>query len=382
MGRRHMKKECMKKLILLWSLLTLTACGEKGKDVTGAIINDKQDFIIQGETCMSSFIEVKNIIPLETSDVCLISSVEKIIKRNGIIYVKSKNRPLLSFNEDGKFLNAIGTIGIGPQQYVQVADFDVKGNHVYVLTSKKIQVYTQGGEWIKSIPITLNASNLRLSGDEMLLFVLGNKHVIHVVDMEGKEKKSDLKRNQALRLNRAIAFIPYGESMLFPMGRSNELLAYNTRQQEFSIMNFLESNSLTNKRETELMEESPRYNRQLQQIGCFDGLLTDNTHMIVPYIKENDVTLWIKNLQNSQCRAYRLSDLRNDITYVSASSFFYDNTEDDKGFLTYIMPYQLKEGLAETSGKKNGSHFERMQHVLEALDEEANPILIEYKIKM
>lgn len=372
----------MKKLILLWSLLTLTACGEKGKDVTEAIINDKQDFIIQGETCMSSFIEVKSIIPLETSDVCLISSVEKIIKRNGIIYVKSKNRPLLSFNEDGKFLNAIGAIGIGPQQYVQVADFDVKGNHVYVLTSKKIQVYTQGGEWIKSIPITLNASNLRLAGDEMLLFVLGNKHVIHVMDMEGKEKKSDLKRNQALRLNRAIAFIPYGENILFPMGRSNELLAYNPSQQEFSFMNFLESNRLTNERETELMEESPRYNRQLQQIGCFDGLLTDNTHMIVPYIKENVVTLWIKDFQKSQCRAYRLSDLKNDITYVSASSFFYDNTEDDKGFLTYIMPYRLKEGLAEAFEKKNDSYFERMQHVLEPLDEEANPILIEYKIKM
>lgn len=368
-------------LLLLWCLLLMTACGNKEKESAEAIIKDEQDRMIQEETDMSAFIEVKKIIPLETSDVSLIGSVEKIIKRNGVIYVKSRNRPLLSFDENGKFLNAIGAVGIGPHQYVQIADFDVKGDYVYVLISNKIQAYTRSGKWEKTIPLTLNASNMRIAGDEILLFVLGDKHVIHVIDMDGREKASTLEGNQALRLNRAIAFIPYGENILFPMGRSNQLLAYNIKRQEFSMMKYLMSGSLTNKREAELMEETPHYDRRLRQIGCFDGLFTDKTHVIVPCIEEDDIALWIKDLQNSQCQAYQLSKLKNDITFLSASSFFYGNTEDDSGFLTYVMPYRLEEGLDKVSGKKKEIYFERMRKVLEPLGDEANPILVEYKIR-
>ena len=73
--------------------------------------------------------------------------------------------------------------------------------------------------------------------------------------------------------------------------------------------------------------------------------------------------------------------MKNDITFLSASSFFYGNTEDDSGFLTYVMPYRLEEGLDKVSGKKKEIYFERMRKVLEPLGDEANPILVEYKIR-
>lgn len=60
----------------------------------------------------------------------------------------------------------------------------------------------------------------------------------------------------------------------------------------------------------------------------------------------------MKNIQTSQVMAYDLSALENDLTYLSASSFFYDNTESDSAFLTYVMPYKLKERLKEVPEEK------------------------------
>ena len=75
------------------------------------------------------------------------------------------------------------------------------------------------------------------------------------------EMKSVLERNQALRLNRAISFVQYGEKLLFPMGRSNELLVYTPSDDEFGRMNYLASNRLTNEKEEMLMKENPQYKR-------------------------------------------------------------------------------------------------------------------------
>lgn len=374
----------MRKLILLLcGVLALAACDNECESTNDAVVNDTTKIIERKNMVMSSFMEVKRIIPLETSDSCLLSEVEKIIKRNGIIYVKSRNRPLTLFDENGNFLNTVGAVGAGPEKYIQLVDFDVKDDKVYVLTIDKIQVYSRNGEWQESIPLSSNGSALCVTDEEILLFVLGDKYVVHVLDHDGKEKKCVLKRNQALRLNRAISFVRYKEKVLFPMGRSNELLAYDIVRKEFSRMRFLSFSHLTNQKEAKLMEESPQYEYQLLRMGCFDGLQTDGTHVVFPLIKENEVTLWLKNMNGSQCLSCPLTGLENDISFVPASSFFYGNTEDDNGFLTYVMPYQLKEGLENASLKKeSGPYLEKLRHISGQSDDEDNPILIEYKIKI
>ena len=308
--------------------------------------------------------------------------IEKIIKRDGFIYVKSRNRPLALFDEKGRFIHNIGKIGAGPEDYSMLADFDINNKEIYILTINKIQVYDLEGNWIRTVPLDLNASGIRLTDDKMLIFALGNENVIHLLDNSGQKMKSLLKRNQALRICRNISFVKYGNYILFPMGRSNDILAYDTSGNGvFKKISYLSSGQLSNEEESDFMENNQSYKKELDNLGFFDGMITDNTHVIVPFIKKGKVTLWIKNIRTSQIQAYELSSLKNDLTFSSTHSFFLDNMESKDAFLTYVMPYKLKEYLQKTQHQEKNQHYERLNKVMENCEDEGNPILIEYKIK-
>lgn len=368
--------------ILALATLSLVACTKTEKCTTEAIINDTPDMISNKGTKLSSFMEVKNIIPLENSDSCLLGETEKVIKRDGIIYVKSKGKPLTLFDKSGKFLNTVGKIGAGPEEYTQYTDFDIDGESVYIMTMNKIQVYSRSGKWIKSISIPFNAHGLCLVKDRMLLFVLGDEHVVHLWTKEGEELDGVLDRNQSLRLCRAISFYKYGDKLLFPMGSSNELLMFDPAEKNtFSHIKYLSSFDLTNEEEARLMEEDSQHEDKLRSSGCLGGLMTDRTHVMFPLIKEDDPLIWVKNLQNGGSQAYHLSLLENDITFGLVERFFYDNVEDDCGFLTYIQPYKLKECLEKAGQNTESPYFEMMQKAVEHTEDESNPILIEYTIK-
>lgn len=368
--------------ILALATLSLVACTKTEKCTTEAIINDTPDMISNKGTKLSSFMEVKNIIPLETSDSCLLGDIEKVIKRNGIIYVKSKGKPLTLFDKSGKFLNTVGKIGAGPEEYSFYFDFDSDGESIYILTISKIQVYSRTGKWIKSISIPFNAHGLCLVKDKMLLFVLGDEHVVHLWTKDGEEIDRVLERNQSLNLNRAISFVKYGNNLLFCLGDSNELLMYDPDGKDaFSRIKYLSSVNLTNEEEVRQMKEDPQYEDKLRRSGCLGQLLTDRTHVLFPFIKESDPLIWIKNMQGGQSWAYHLLSLENDITFDSAEKFFYNNVEDDCGFLTYIQPYKLKECLEKAGQNTESPYFEMMQKAVEHTEDESNPILIEYTIK-
>lgn len=374
----------MRRIVLfVLTVFFVSACSRKNIVKTKEfIITDSVEVVNKKNTLMSSIMTISNIIPLETSELSILGEIEKIIKRDGFIYVKSRNRPLALFDEKGRFIHNIGKIGAGPEDYSMLADFDINNKEIYILTINKIQVYDLEGNWIRTVPLDLNASGIRLTDDKMLIFALGNENVIHLSDNSGQKMKSLLKRNQALRICRNISFVKYGNYILFPMGRSNDILAYDTSGNGvFKKISYLSSGQLSNEEESDFMENNQSYKKELDNLGFFDGMITDNTHVIVPFIKKGKVTLWIKNIRTSQIQAYELSSLKNDLTFSSTHSFFLDNMESKDAFLTYVMPYKLKEYLQKTQHQEKNQHYERLNKVMENCEDEGNPILIEYKIK-
>lgn len=82
----------------------------------------------------------------------------------------------------------------------------------------------------------------------------------------------------------------------------------------------------------------------------------------------------------SETKAYKLSALENDLTFAPSYSFFLDNTEDDTAFLTYVLPYRLKEYLEKSPAPKGNAYMEKLYKAAENAGDEGNPILIEYKV--
>ena len=172
-----MQKDCF---IAVLAVMFLSSCAGTTKTSTGAIVNDEMENLHKGSVSLSSLVDVENIIPLETTDVSLLGEISKIQKKEDLIYVSSRNRPLSLFDKQGRFLGQIGSIGVGPEEYVQLIDFDVDRDFVYLLTNQKIQVYEKDGEWVKSIPLELNASGICVTESNLVLFGLGDKYVVHI----------------------------------------------------------------------------------------------------------------------------------------------------------------------------------------------------------
>ena len=115
----------MKYLYLIFILLfTLSNCKEKDNKVDVKSINidiDKMNEI--------SFFDIFNkieIIPLETINESLMKEVQKVIYYNDNFFILDYNgQKIFSFDSSGNFRFKIDNKGQGPEQYINLVDFDI-----------------------------------------------------------------------------------------------------------------------------------------------------------------------------------------------------------------------------------------------------------------
>ena len=290
----------MKNRVLFVLLFTCMFSCNNIKVENNSLVDDTATKIDDDEKLLSSIITINNIVPLETNDSSLLGNISKIVKNDETYYIKAKGQPLMTFSETGKFNRTIGNLGMAPYEYLDITDFDIYDENVYILEYKRIQVYTISGDYVRTIPLSLNASGLKVVGANLLLFVLGDKHVLHLMDMTGNTIQKTLARNQALRLSRSVPFVKYSnKSLLFPQGRSNDIIAYNIEDDLFSNMSFLTSSDvLTIDEEVKLMESSANYKKEIGKEGFyFDGFQGfEDQISFFSLSEDNDIILWVKDI--------------------------------------------------------------------------------------
>lgn len=81
-------------------------------------------------------------IPLETKDNSLIGNIKKGIVKNEFIFILDNMlQSLYSFDIKGNFLGKIGKRGQGPNEYIEIRDFDVTDSLLYTLDFREIHTY-------------------------------------------------------------------------------------------------------------------------------------------------------------------------------------------------------------------------------------------------
>lgn len=342
---------------------------------------------IDNQMNISSILKVKKITPLETTDNSLIGKIDKMYKCGECYYIQTNNKALKVFDQEGKYLFQIGSLGIGPEEFPVLTDFDVDSEYVYVLTTQKILVYDTSGNYKRSISIPLNASGFRVVGDKFLIFALGEKNVIYVVDTKGKIIEKKLKRNQSLRLARAVPFICYEtHKILFQKGYSNDLLSYNVRTGDFEEMIFISSEkAVSSEKENELIETTGKKGQDLLSYGMmFDGMMSSSYQTIFGSMEKGQgLILWVKDFIKGTQKSYVLSKLRDDLTYTSPDFFACGNTYSPESFISFVQPYRIIEGLEMNTKYSAEENYKIMRNLLDSIEdvEESNPIIIEYEFE-
>ncbi|MGV8137965.1 MAG: 6-bladed beta-propeller [Mangrovibacterium sp.] len=113
-----------------------------------------------------SQLNIKNIqyVPLETDSNFLISEIKKLVATDSTLVIFDYNTNFFQFDFAGNFINKIGTIGKGPQEYQFSFDFTIdnekKQIFIPMMTEPKLIIYSLNGKFIKSIPFPKYARNV------------------------------------------------------------------------------------------------------------------------------------------------------------------------------------------------------------------------------
>jgi len=122
-----------KKLLIFACLLSFFGCRQvsvnsettEDTSVNASVMHIKIEGF-DGNTVLrySDVFESVRFIKLETTNSCLIGNIDKIIatKDKFVIMDTSSAKTVLVFDQDGKFLNIIGTNGAGPEEYDHPSD--------------------------------------------------------------------------------------------------------------------------------------------------------------------------------------------------------------------------------------------------------------------
>jgi hypothetical protein len=131
-----------------------TSIGSEDINVATVVIKIPED-ISASRIDLSTFISEIDFIALETSKESTIGAINKVLSDEGSYIIHDKdNHAIFRFDEEGKFLNRIGVIGRGPQEYTDSWDVSLdrtnKEVSVLDLEGRKIIRYKYDGSFVGS----------------------------------------------------------------------------------------------------------------------------------------------------------------------------------------------------------------------------------------
>jgi hypothetical protein len=137
-------------LIAILLLLLAASCNKKESDSRDSFETIRIPEDIEKHLLTDSLIEEFKIVPLETNDNSLISEIDQLISFDNKYFIHDqRQKSILVFDCDGKFLFKIRNIGDGPGEYSFLDDFEIdeKGN-ILLYDWLKILKYDKSGKFL------------------------------------------------------------------------------------------------------------------------------------------------------------------------------------------------------------------------------------------
>ena len=172
--------------ILIAMVFTFAGCSTKTvntENTDGTLLIDLSISYPQKEIRLQSVAEIE-YVALETTDDILLdeSFLLSSLSDKYIVGWQNKTKEVLIFNRNGKIVSKINKFGQSGAEYTSIEQtlFDEKNEEIYVVERSeagRIQVYSQNGEYKRTLNYSKDFSNLRIYNfdDEMLLIYVDDE---------------------------------------------------------------------------------------------------------------------------------------------------------------------------------------------------------------
>lgn len=143
------------------------------------------------ELIFTDILDTVKLIPLETSENCIIGEIDKIEVHNGSYFIldKRQTKSLFVFNEDGKFKYSISAEGRGPLEFIMPYDFTINTdlNEIVLCDgrlSKLIFYNIESGKPIREKKLYYRFHNIAYSGKGFFCLSSHNDDNSHLESIE------------------------------------------------------------------------------------------------------------------------------------------------------------------------------------------------------
>lgn len=366
-------------------MVLILLCGCKDNlSHTSFVINSTAS-IMDENTNLSSIVTIKNIIPLETNDNSVIGNLGKILKVKNRIYVLFNRNTLLVFDEKGKFLQKIGSLGQGPGEYQLIGDFDVVDDAIYLRDYQKLHQYNLQGKFIRTIPFDVNLFGINVVDEKILGFVTRDEHVSHVFTLEGDCINKEFPESKAATIGVSNYYWPYMDTKyIFPFANSNDALIYDYKKDNYETVKLVDLPDMLSLDDINRLYDEKGSIVNLREYGRIVWPFNSNLSQMffITSKGEEKGILWVKDKILGIDKSFNCEYLINDVLFTDIKHFFSGYTRSNNSFLAYIMPYTLKEALSENEKWYSESpYYQKMKELANSLSDEDNPIIIEYEFK-
>lgn len=330
---------------------------------------------------ISDFLEVTELIPLETTDNSLVNNIDRIKKFREQIYIfDQRSRKLLRFKSDGSFLGQIGRIGKGPGEYTSIIEFelDTLREQVYLLDVWKIHTFSLAGEFIKTTNTKFFGSELHIaSSDEFIFTGAGRDDRIIITDANFNVKNKFFPYSTAYRIDPNFTFSNFEDNTAFHLATCDTIYTFIGEQPsplfyiDLNGKNFTNDdfNDLSQGQKENLFDYTMNGNKYVR---CLAFLPINNyVFMILSYSK---AAYWgIYNLENDEYKFINMSKVNNDI--FGSFQYFHPKGIINQELVFPIPPHKLIKD-------KSSDFYKNNIEKLSKINEYSNPVLLLAKVKM
>lgn len=169
-----------KKVWIIFLLFIMVACHpEINNEVTVPI--DNIDFSSAKKANLKdllSDVSTNYVLLKNTNEDQMFGRIDKIIIKQGRIYIAdNRMRSLVIYDENGLGVSKVGTVGQGPKEFLNLADFDVDSlGNIYILDGRldKLLKYDNNLVCMKETKLPFEADILKVLGNSKVLYGLSS----------------------------------------------------------------------------------------------------------------------------------------------------------------------------------------------------------------
>lgn len=332
----------------------------------GATKTDEREldvyFNIDSFDCLDDSVKLSDLftefklVKLETNDECLINGDGKIVKCDSVYYIQSINE-IFKFDNDGKFIGKLASVGDGPQNYIKLYDFDVVArddtNELWVLSYHDIKVYDADNLNYKyMIDFKEPVSQFKYVNDSTIFVVTPNEVTFKIFNIQGNIRKEFMKKDLANSCRKKAQFFQYNGNLLYQIDNTQEAVIYNIKSDSLYCINlFFIDNVLTREKNEEYCNK----------YGYFDGVMKVlESNICLSSIKniEDKIVMSLMGPQRKRAFVLYFDDKTFAYEYDMETSVVYNdiipthsllflstiiNTESDDGVIMMIYPDLIKK---------------------------------------